>query len=63
MIEHCFSSVFQADYGRVSYRIVGEGRASNMFEVNPSTCEVTLRNALTSDNAQAYTVRTYNEWR
>ncbi|KAK7113021.1 hypothetical protein V1264_012386 [Littorina saxatilis] len=27
-----------------------------MFEVNSSTCEVTLRNALTSDTAQAYTV-------
>ncbi|XP_070182175.1 protocadherin Fat 4-like [Littorina saxatilis] len=46
----------EADYGQVNYRIVGEGRASNMFKVNSSTCEVTLRTDLTSDTAQAYTV-------
>ena len=46
------------DYRRVNYRLVGEGRASTVFEVDNVNCQLSLRNALSTDTAELYTVRT-----
>ena len=53
-----FSFFSQVDYRRVNYRLVGEGRASTVFEVDNVNCQLSLRNALSTDTAELYTVRT-----
>ena len=53
-----FQFFSQTDYRRVNYRLVGEGRASTVFEVDNINCQLSLRNALSTDTAELYTVRT-----
>ncbi|KAK7482291.1 hypothetical protein BaRGS_00026419 [Batillaria attramentaria] len=43
-------------FSTVNYRLVGEGRAVSIFQVDAANCILTLRTPLTTDTAEMYTV-------